>query len=445
MDPQKLQELRKLVSGKVVTAGDAVYAKASHMQFGTIKPAVVVRPVSAEDVAATVGFIRVHKLPFAIRSGGHGGIATRLADGLLLIDMSGLATVEVVDEAKHLVRVGAGALWGDVAGELEKHGLGISSGDTRTVGVGGLSTGGGLGWMIRKYGPLVDNIAAVEVVTADGSIVTASDDENADLFWAVRGGGSNFGVVTHFTFRAHPVAGIIDGIITYPVKDVGKLLKGWRDAMRQAPAELTTMINILPSFNGQPPAFMLRGCFEGTDKAAADRAFAPFLALGKPVHQDIAAKPYKKILEEGMPLANIRVIGHNMFVKEFTDEVIDAIDTICRAVPTPIVQVRHLAGAMQKHDDNATAFSHRDSEVLIVHPTFVAPNATKKEIAAAEAPWRVLEPFGQGAYLNLLSEDTGQEVAQAYPPATLQRLKRIKARYDPDNLFTSNYNITPTA
>jgi FAD/FMN-containing dehydrogenase len=443
MDAQLVQNLKALGVGTVAVAGEDLYKKASALALHTIKPSAVVRPESAGDVAKLLRFIHAHKLPFAIRSGGHSSIAERLADGILLIDLSGIASVEIIDGVKGLVRIGAGAIWYDVATELDKHGLGISSGDTRSVGVGGLSTGGGLGWMIRKYGPVVDNILTAEVVVADGTIIEADERHHSDLFWAIRGGGSNFGIVTHFTFKAHPVKGIFDGTIMLPVENVASVIKGWRDAMRRAPAELTTVLTTLPSFAaGRPAAIMIRGCFEGTDKVAADQAFAPFLTLGKPTHQTIAAKAYKEMLEEVHPPANVRVIGHNTFAKELTDELAEVIAAQCKD-PVPLFQIRHLSGAMSEKPTDATAFSHRDSEVLIVHPTFITPEMTDNEIQATESSWRAIRALGEGVYPSLLSEDNGDEVERAYPPASLARLQKIKATYDPDNIFTANYNIKP--
>lgn len=442
MDAEKIGGLKQIDAGSVGLPGDALYEKAREMFTRTIAPGAVVCPRSNEDVAKIINFVRDYGIPFAIRSGGHSNIATRLADGILLIDMSGLASVEVIDESKGVVRVGAGALWHEVASKLEKYSLGLSSGDTRTVGVGGLATGAGLGWMIRKYGPLVDNIVSAEVVTADGSVMKADESENADLFWAIRGGGSNFGIVTHFTFRAHKVEGIFDGTIIYPLRDVGRVLTGWRDAMRSAPAELSSMLMVLPGMGENPASIIIRGCFEGTDENAATEAFSPFLNLGTPVRQEIVAKPYGAILEDATAPQNVRVIVHNAFLKELTDEAIKVIEKFCQEMPS-ILQIRHVAGMMNERPAEMTAFSHRDSEVLIVSPTFITPEASEEAVGAALDHWRTLERFSQGAYLNLLSEDTGKEVSEAFPPATLDRLRMIKSRYDPDNIFRTNYNILP--
>jgi len=444
MDTQKIETLKQTIKGTVAVLGDETYTKASKMLFKKLQPSVVVRPVSNEDVAAIIRFVTDHNVPFAIRSGGHGSVASRLTDDILLIDMSGLADIEVLDASLGTVKVGAGALWHEVATALEPHNLAISSGDTLTVGVGGLTTGGGLGWMLRECGPAVDNVLSAEVVTASGGILPVSKTENADLFWAILGGGSNFGVVTSFTFKAHHVEGVFLAMISYPISEIKTVLQGWRDAMRAAPSELTTMFMTFPAMGDAPAAIVIRGCFASNDAAAAEQAYAPLLKLGNLTHHEIQPMPYRDVLENGMPLKNIRVIVHDAFIKSLSDEVIDAIANQFKD-GSPILQIRHVAGAISERPADATAFSHRDSEVLIVNPTFVAPNATDEEIEKALVTWRAIEPFSQGCYLNLITEDTGKEITEAFPPASLARLRKIKAQYDPENIFRANYNITPAA
>jgi FAD/FMN-containing dehydrogenase len=445
MDTNVFTQLQQGIAGDVAFPGDENYARASHMLFHTPRPGAVARPKSANDVAKIVKFAKEHGLNMAIRCGGHGGIAARIPDGVLLLDMSGIASVEIIDKDKHVVRVGGGALWHQVASELGKQNLCVSAGDTRTVGVGGLTTGAGIGWVVRKYGLAIDELVGAEVVTADGQILRASNTENPDLFWAIRGGGSNFGVVTHFDFAAHELDGIYAGSIVYPLKNVAKVIKGWRDAMRQAPPELTTMLLVMPPFGPEMPASItILTCYAGTDEAEAQAALGPLRSLGEVVKDDVKRKPYADILEDAMVPPNIRVIGNDVFCKEFSDECIDTIANLSEKQP-PILQIRYVARAMNPAPNGDTAFSWRDSEVLIVGPTFVAPDASEADVEKALKPWRAIEKYGQGqgVYLNLLTEDTGKELAQAFPPETLKRLEHIKAKYDPDNFFNSNYNILP--
>ncbi len=246
-------------------------------------------------MATVIRFINEHKLAFTIKSGGHSNIVYNLADGIILIDLSALNAVKVVDVEKGYVEAGAGALGGEVADELDRYGLAVASGDSRMVGMGGLATGRGLGFLVRKYGALVDNVIAMEVVTADGSIVTAGKNTHADLFWAVRGGGSNFGIATRFTIQAHRVKDIFEITISYPLDNIAAILKGWRDAMRIAPAELTTILTVLPKKADAPGSIAIHGCVIGTDEASAKETVAPLLALGKSTRDSLQPKRYIKI------------------------------------------------------------------------------------------------------------------------------------------------------
>lgn len=445
MNTDKIALFKKHIHGTVATTGETAYTDASTMLFNTISPSIVVRPSSAEDIAATIDFAKQNNLPLAVRSGGHGSAALRIPEGAVLIDMRSMAKIEVIDIKEGTVRIETGALWHQVASELEKHKLAISSGDTRTVGVGGLTAGGGLGWMIRKYGPAVDNIISAEVVTADGSIVEVSESQNADLFWAIRGGGGNFGIITAFTFKAQRIEGIIVGKISYPLQNIPIIMKAWRDAMRKAPVELSTMLMTFPGMGDAPASIFIHGCYAGTNMDAAREAYEPLLHLnGEATSSELTPGPYASILEDGMPLKDIRVIAHADYIKEFSNEVID---TICKQFKeeTPILQIRHLQGAMSKLRPDATAFSHRDCEVLVVHPTFVAPHATDDEVEKATKTWRVIHSLGSGMYLNLLTENNGNEVAEGFSPEALKRLHILKAKYDPENIFSGNYNITPSA
>jgi FAD/FMN-containing dehydrogenase len=439
-----LEVLKKAVGGDVIVPGDAEYDAASTIMVTKGAPAVVVRPKSPHDVAAAIAFARANQLKLSVRSGGHSNAGHSTNVGGLVIDLIHLKTVEVLDEAKHTVRIGAGAQWGAVAEVLAAHGLGISSGDTRTVGVGGLTLAGGVGWMVRKYGLALDNLLAAEIVTADGRILRASATEEPDLFWAVRGGGGNFGVATSFEFAAHPTGQVYAGMAMYELADVATLLKGWRDLMRAAPEELTTMFLIMPgvaAFPKMPVAAMILFCYAGDDEAVAAKVVDPFLQLGKLMHKDIRLKDYAEVLEDAHPPAGLKVITNNTFIHELTD---DAVQGLASAKGL-VLQIRSLGGAMNRIAPDATAFAHRDSEVLVVAPTFVAPDATPEVQHEALAPWRIVAALGNGAYISFFSEDSGNELHAAYPPATYERLARIKQAYDPENIFKQNYNIPPAA
>jgi FAD/FMN-containing dehydrogenase len=356
--------------------------------------------------------------------------------------MTLINTVELIDEVKHIIRVGSGAQWVDVANTLQSHGLAVSAGDTKSVGVGGLTLGGGIGWLVRKVGLTIDNLVAAQVVTADGKTLQVSVTENPDLFWAIRGGGGNFGVVVSFEFTAYPIQTVFAGPISYPVENVSGVLKGWRDAMRQAPEELNSTVLVMPSFGGNPPAILILCCYGGADEAAAMSALKPLQSLGTVTMQAVKQKNYAEVLEEAHAPQGMEIITKNAFFKEFSDEMIAMIEEACKTA-IPILQIRYLGGAMNRVSSDATAFPHRDSEVLIVSPVFLPPGASKEVIENAMKPWQALAVFGSGAYSNLLSTDTPEDVTSSYPQATYERLAKIKKIYDPENLFSRNYNIKP--
>jgi FAD/FMN-containing dehydrogenase len=426
-------------SGDIIRPGDNNYMQASTVLMRKGAPALILRPKSAADVVAAIRYGIEDNLGISVRSGGHSIAGLSTNDGGLVIDLHYLNQVELLDPQKHNVRIGTGATWGDVAQFLTPHGLAISSGDTKTVGVGGLISGGGIGWMVRKYGLTIDNTVAAQIVTADGAVLQASSTENPDLFWAMRGGGGNMGVVTSVDIIAAPIDEVFWGTINYDISDMPRVLKGWRDATRQAPVELTTMAMVLPAQFGPMPTVMVMVCYAGNDESAAARAIEPLRHLATPTHEDISKQPYATTLGDAHLLPNTKVINNNVFVQDFSDELID---TLCQQ-KDQILQIRSVGGAMNRVPADATAFAHRDSEILIVCPVFVASNATAQEIEVALRPWHKIVTFGKGAYVNFFSEITPLQVEAAYPPATYRKLARLKTKYDPQNVFNQNLNIKP--
>jgi FAD/FMN-containing dehydrogenase len=438
----ELHEFAKQFEGAVIRPGDQGYDEVSKVFMAQGSPAVVVRPLHAADVALAVSFARARGLELSVRSGGHSGAGHSTNDGGMVIDVRKLDGVEVIDPEANVVRVGAGALWGNVAEALEPHGLAISSGDTKTVGVGGLTLAGGVGWMVRKYGLTIDSLVAAEIVTADGDILRVSQDEESDLFWAIRGGGGNFGVAVSFDIAAHPTGDVYGGMVMYSMDDIKQALTGWRDCMRAAPRELTTMFLVMPAtpgFEDMPASCMVLVCYAGDDETEAMHAIDPLLKLGRILNKDIGRKKYKEVLGDAHAPGNRKVLTNNAFMRELSDELID---TICEK-PEVILQIRSVGGAMNDVAADATAFAHRDSEVMIVSPAFLAHGSSAEDEAEALAPWRKIAKFGHGAYINFFNYDGPAELEAGYPPATLKRLRAIKKQYDPQNLFHHNYNIKP--
>lgn len=434
-----IETIKQVFAGDVIVDGDALYDEASTILMYKGSPTVIFCPKNNEDIAAAIAYAKGNGLVLSVRSGGHSGAGHSTNDGGVVIDLSHFNGVEIVDEHECLVRIGGGAKWGDIAKKLGEHNLAISSGDTKSVGVGGLTLGGGIGWMVRKYGLALDSLVSAEIVTADGQTLHLSNTENPDLFWAIRGGSGNFGVVTQFEFKAHPVKNVVAGTIAYKLDGMDKLLKGWRDAMRQAPEELTTMFLVMPSFGGNPAAAMIIACYAGDDEAAAMQAIEPLTKLGEVIGNDVKQKEYAEVLEEAHPPQGMKVIVHDTFIKDFSNEVIETI----ASQEGLILQLRYLGGAMNRVPAEATAFAHRDNEVLIVAPTFVGPNATDEEIAKALEPWSKIEAFGNGSYCNFLSDASEKSITASYPEATYDRLVQVKKQYDPENTFSQTYNIKP--
>jgi FAD/FMN-containing dehydrogenase len=430
-------------SGELIVPGDAAYEQARATYIYTGSPAVVLRPKTAADVVTAIRYARTNSLAISVRSGGHSVAGHSTNTGGLVIDMSAMNSVDVIDASKHLVRIGSGARWKNVADALEVHGLALSSGDSASVGVGGLALGGGVGWMVRKYGLTIDSMVAAEIITADGRILRAGTDEHQDLFWAIRGGGGNFGVITHFEFAAHPIGHVYAGMIIYALEDVPALIAGWRDYMRTATEDLTVIFLLLPSMMGNPPSAIAWCCYAGDGDADAMASIDPLLHIGTVVQNTVAKKKYSEVLEEPHPPDGMKIIIKNCFVEALSDTLIAEVAAHYGKKTSPALQIRYVGGAMKRVPAHATAFAHRTSEALLVPAIFMPKEASEDEIESALTPWRAVAPYASGAYINFFSTATGEEVAACYPHSTLDRLSGIKREFDPENVFNQNFNVTP--
>src|SRR5215831_6747451 len=295
-----LETVRRDFGGEIIEPGGPGYESASRSVLTSGSPAYVLRPASVGDVQAAVRFAADAGLVLSVRGGGHGIPGFGTNDGGVVIDLSKLATVEIIDDERHRVRIGGGATWGPVAAALAPHGLAISSGDTKSVGVGGLTLTGGIGWKVRKYGLALDNVVAAEVVTASGAVVRASAQENPELFWAIRGGGGNFGIVTAFEFVAHRTTDVFFGKIAFPAAETAAVLQGWADHLRSAPEELTSTADFANPFAGGPEAPVeIYVAFDGDDPGLAAQAIDPIRRLGTVIDDDVALEPYADTLVDG--------------------------------------------------------------------------------------------------------------------------------------------------
>lgn len=363
-----------------------------------------------------------------------------------MIDLSKLANVEIIDNERHLVRIGGGATWGQVAPALAPHGLAISSGDTKSVGVGGLTLTGGIGWKVRKYGLALDNVVAAEVVIANGEVVRASAEENPELFWAIRGGGGNFGIVTAFEFVAHPTTDVFYGKIAFPVSEAATVLQGWADYLRTAPEELTSIADFANPFAGGPVAPVeIYVAFDGDDPELAAQAIDPIRRLGTVIDDDIALKPYADTLVDGVtPPPGIQLVTRSAFVdKESVSEVLQILAEVGASERSPFIAVRSVGGAVSRVPDDATAYAHRQAELMFVTTTAGPKPVVEAARPALKAIWGRLAPHVNGAYANFLASATEEDVAAIYPTETYKRLAAVKRQYDPANLFVRNHNVRP--
>jgi FAD/FMN-containing dehydrogenase len=441
-----LETLRRDFDGDIIEPGGPGYDAASRTQLAGGSPAYVLRPRTVGDVQAAVRHAAGSGLALSVRGGGHSFPGLGTNDGGVVIDLGELTDVELLDGDRHLVRIGGGATWGQVASALAPHGLAISSGDTRSVGVGGLTLSGGIGWKVRRYGLAMDSVVAAEVVTADGSVVPASAHDNPELFWAVRGGGGNFGIVTAFEFVAHPTTEIFFGRITFPAAEAVTVLQGWADHLRTAPEELTSIANLANPFAGGHEAPVeIHVAFDGDDPELAALALDPIRGLGTVVEDDVALQAYADVLVEGAAVPpGIQLLAHDGFVdRESVPEALQILAEVGTSPGSPSIAIRSVGGAVSRVADDATAYAHRRAELLVA--TIAGGPAPVVEAArpGLAAIWDKLAPHLSGAYANFLLSTSEDDVAAVYPPATYARLAGIKRQYDPNNLFAHNHNVRP--
>jgi len=440
-----LETLRRDFGGDIIEPGGADYESASPTLLATGHPAHILRPGSVRDVQAGVRFAASTGLALSVRGGGHGFPGFGTNDGGVVIDLSRLASVEIIDSERHLVRIGGGATWGKVAAALAPHGLALSSGDTKSVGVGGLTLTGGIGWKVRKHGLALDSVIAAEVVISSGEVVHACAAQNPELFWAIRGGGGNFGIVTAFDFAAHPTTDVFYATITFPPSEADTVIQGWADYLRTAPDELTSTADIANPFRGPGAPVEIRVAFDGDDPDLAARAIDPIRQLGPVLDDDVAPRPYADTLEDGTPPPPGLVFAiRSAFVnRESVPAVLQILAEARTSERSPFIAVRSVGGAVSRVPGDATAYAHRQAELMFVTTSAGPESAVEAARPALETIWTRLAPHVSGAYANFLSAATAADVAAIYPPEVYRRLAAVKRQYDPGNLFARNHNIRP--
>ncbi|MFC7625637.1 FAD-binding oxidoreductase [Microlunatus sp. GCM10028923] len=441
-----LELLGRDFGGDIIDSSSDQYPAASRTPLALGSPAMVLRPVTVADVRAAVRFAAASGLPLSVRGGGHAFAGFGTNDGGVVIDLGRLAGVEVIDEDRHLVRIGGGATWGQVADALAPHGLAISSGDTRSVGVGGLTLGGGMGWKVRKYGLALDSLVAAELITADGELVRADADDHADLFWAIRGGGGNFGIVTAFEFAAHPTTDVHFGKITFPRDQATQVLLGWADLIRDAAPELTAIADLAnPAAGGPEAPVQVHVAVDTDDPDLAARTLEPLRRLAPVIDDDVTLRPYGDLLVEGQVLPpGLQLIPRNAFVdRDSVPQALSILAEVGTSGRSPFIALRSLGGAVSRVAGEATAYPYRQAELMITTIVAGPPPVIEAAGPGVAALWERLDPYVYGAYANFLGGTSADDLAAVYPPATLSRLAAIKRRYDPANLFARNHNISP--
>lgn len=454
---QAVQALAMNLQGNVVLPGDADFEVARAVWNGAWNryPALIVHCIDAKDVIAAVTFAREQGLEVSVRSGGHSMVGYGTNDGGMVIDLSDMKAI-TVDPQRRIARLESGLTWREVANALQPYGLALTSGDTGTVGVGGLLLGGGIGWMVRKYGLTIDHLRAVELVTADGELVRASADENAELFWGLRGGGGNFGIATAFEVDLHPAGIVLAGTVFYEASEAERILQDYARYAMTAPDELSTQALLItappapfiPTDKQGTPIVAIRVCYTG-DLAEGERVVAPLRQLATPIADLVAPKPYPAIFTS-TGVGEIRGLQHHVrsqFFETLSDEMLHALVEAAQAIMSPqtLVQLRVLGGAMSRVARDATAFAHRDKQAVVMVTNFGPPSADPAGLRArTHRVWQALSPYANGVYVNFLADEGEQRIHEAYPPATYMRLVALKNRYDPTNLFHLNQNIKPS-
>jgi FAD/FMN-containing dehydrogenase len=428
---------------EVLVPGDDGYAGTAVTVFGDGTPDLVVRPRDAAGVAAALRYATGAGLTVTVRSGGHSmaGLSTSAAG--MVIDTRRISGMRLLDPAARRVRIGAGATWGEVGAALSPHGLGLTAGDTAQVGVAGLTLGGGIGWLVRRHGLTIDSLVGVQIVTADGRLIGADAVEHADLFWALRGGGGNFGIAVSFDFTAQPVTSVHFGTISYQASDLPQLIAGWRDLMRASDEKLTTTLNLMPAMAGRPGSVMLQCCYASPDGDEAAQALRPFRALAPVASDDIRAMPYAEVLADAAPLpAGLRMEVRNALFSPLDDAGVAAVGELLAGGGAALM-LRSMGGAAARVGADATAFAHRDAEVMVAAAFLLPETAPPGVLRQALDRWSPVAALGSGAYIGFLGSAGPADVAAAYPAGTYRRLAAVKRRYDPGNVFRRTHNILP--
>jgi FAD/FMN-containing dehydrogenase len=446
MNLTTLQQFKSGLRGEVLDPGNAGYSSARRVWNGLIDryPALIVRCTDTSDVIHAVQFARSQHLPLAVRGGGHSSAGYSVCDDGIVIDLSQMTDISI-DPVTGRACTQAGLRLGEFVSRTQAFGLATTTGTVAGTGLAGLTLGGGIGWLMGKYGLTIDNLLSVDLVTADGRVLTANATENPDLFWGVRGGGGNFGIVTSFEFRLHPVTTVLAGKVIYPIQQAGEILRFYREFTAQASDELTAYASLVTTPDGLPAAEITL-CYTGSLEEG-ERHIEALRKLGSPIIDMIHPKSYLKTVS----MLRVAPVGRRYYersstLEELSDEAIDLIVEYGRARTSPFSQVliQHIHGAASRVDPSGTAFAQRHASYILGIFAAWTDDEAQKHMEWTRSFWTATRRFGSlGVYVNFLG-DEGEERIRASYGVNYQRLVALKNRYDPTNFFHLNQNIKPT-
>ena len=432
------QDLRS----KSIEPGDFGYERSRHTYMRAGSPGLVIYAENVADVQSALAFARTQPVSLGIRSGGHGISGRSTNEDGIILDLSRMNSIVMLNEPEGIIRVEPGAVWGDVAAFLAPYGRALTSGDYGDVGVGGLATTGGVGYLGRKYGLTIDHLVAAEIVLADGTFLRVDNDHHADLFWAIRGAGGNFGVVTAFEFTTDPVGEVVFGVLIADATKTAPLLERWARLVEASPREVTSFVTLVPESRDQPTTAQFIIVYAGDDIGAASTAITPFYEqLGPVLQQQAQLVPYAAVVApydsahtgKGLDASRSGLVQH------VSPQVAQGMEAMLDNREAQFVQIRAVGGAVNDLPADATAYAHRHQNFSLL-----AASTASRE-AALDRGWSRIKPFVDGMYLSF-ETGTGSEVVEsAFPPATLARLRDLKQRYDPENVFNQNFGIEQEA
>ena len=450
LDSALVADLSGQVSGSVLAPHDAGYDAARAVHNGLIdrRPALIVRCLTPRDVATSLALARRAGLEVSVRGGGHNVAGRAVTEGGVMIDLAEMKGIEI-DPEQRTATVEGGVIWAELNDAAAEHGLAVTGGAVSGTGIAGYTLGGGLGWLMAKYGLAADNLLAVELVTAEGEVIQVDAASHADLFWALRGGGGNFGVATSFTYRLHPLKTVVGGLIAHPVEAAPELLRFYRDAVADCSDDLTVFAGLVHAPDGSGAELSALVVFHTGDDAEAERDLDQFKTWGSPLVVEVGTMPYpamNTILDAGYPAGSLNY-WLSSFTRGLPDQLIDIAVERFAAVPSPMTAIlfEHFHGAVTRVGATETAVPHRDQGWnLLIPSVWTDPADTDANIAWSRQTFAALRPhLGTGRWLNYLGDDQAEDAIRAAYGPNYDRLREVKRRYDPENVFHLNHNIAP--